>query len=429
MIIIDTALSKREKENNPIVVGIIGAGEMAKGLVNQIEKFTDGMTIGVLFNRNVEGCENISEYVGLKNPVTTSGKESIEKALKNGKTVLTDDLEGTIAQKNLDLVVDLTGSIEFSTRLFLLCAEHQMNLLSFNAELDASIGPLLKKKAKEAGIKYSVADGDQPGVTMNLFRYVKSMGFKPLLCGNVKGMMDYYRNPTTQEAFAESWGMSAYMATNFADGTKVAFEQACIANATGMQVAKRGMYCYSSQKHVDELTGLFDIEELEAKGGIVDIIVGAKPGPGVFVYATTDDEHSRKYLDYAKLGKGPLYSFYVPYHLLFFEIPSSIARMIDFDDDIISSKNGPCVEVIAVAKKDMRKGDVIDGIGGYCTYGICENFQQSRKENLLPMALANRSVLLQDVKKDQVLSFDMVDTSEHDKIYDLWFEQLEHFGG
>ena len=168
------------------------------------------------------------------------------------------------------------------------------------------------------GVKYSIAEGDQPGCTMNLYRFVKNMGFEPLVCGNIKGMLDHYRNPDTQAAFAESWGMSPYMATNFADGTKVAFEQACIANATGMKVGKRGMYGYESKDHVDNLTHLYDVEELRRLGGVVDFIVGAKPGPGVFVYATTEDPHKIKYLDYGKLGKGPLYSFYIPYHLLFF---------------------------------------------------------------------------------------------------------------
>ena len=424
---IDKALERRVQENNPIRVGIIGAGEMAKGLVNQIVHHTDGMEVSLIFNRNLERCYEITDYVGIQNHVETNDLTEMANRLKQGKTVISNAIETVVRQDHLDLVVDLTGSVEFSTKLFLNCLEHKRHLLSFNAELDATLGPIMKHKAKEAGIKYSVADGDQPGVTMNLYRFVKSMGFKPLLCGNVKGMMDHYRNPTTQEAFAKGWGMSPYMATNFADGTKVAFEQACIANATGMQVAKRGMYCYESDKHVDELTGLYDVKELEEKGGIVDIIVGAKPGPGVFVYATTEDEHSIKYLNYAKLGKGPLYSFYVPYHLLFFEIPSSIVRMVDFDDDIISSKNGPTVEVVAVAKKDMKKGEKVDGIGGYCTYGICENFSEARRDKLLPMALANRSVLLQDVKKDEVLTFDMVDTSDHDKVYELWMEQLTMF--
>ena len=298
MIIVDTILKKREKDNNPIKVGIVGAGEMAKGLVNQIYRHTPGMKVMTIFNRNIDRCQGIADYIGIENYVITDEAEEFNHAVKADKMVLTTNVDLLIHNQDLDILVDMTGAIEFSAKLTMDCIMNKKDILSFNAELDATIGPLLKFKADKAGVKYSVADGDQPGVTMNLYRFVKGMGFQPLLCGNIKGMLDHYRNPTTQEGFAKTWGMSPYMATNFADGTKVAFEQACIANATGMSVAKRGMLGFESDKHIDELTDLFDIDELKEKGGIVDFVVGAKPGPGVFIYATTEDEHSKKYLEY-----------------------------------------------------------------------------------------------------------------------------------
>jgi len=427
MIIVDRILEKRERENNPIKIGVVGAGEMSKGLVNQIFKHTPGMIISAVFNRNVSRAEDVVSYAGIEKFVETEEEDVFNDSVSKRIPVITSTVDLLVKNQELDIVIDMTGAIEFSAQLTMSCIEHKKDILSFNAELDATIGPILKHKADEAGVKYSVAEGDQPGVTMNLYRFVKGMGFKPLLCGNIKGMLDNYRNPTTQEGFAKSWGMSPYMATNFADGTKVAFEQACIANATGMGVAKRGMLGYESDKHVDELTHLFDIKDMEARGGIVDFVVGAKPGPGVFIYATTDDPHSKKYLEYGKVGKGPLYSFYVPYHLLFFEIPMSIARMVDFDDTIVASKNGPTVEVVAIAKKELRKGHKLDCIGGYDTYGICENTVDARRDNLLPMALAYRSVLLRDIAKDEVITFDDVDSADHELVFDLWIEQKSMF--
>ena len=210
-------------------------------------------------------------------------------------------------------------------------------MVTFNAEIDATIGPYLQQKAAQAGVRYTLGDGDQPGVTLNLYRHVKSMGFNPLVCGNNKGMLDHYRTPETQKGFAEAAGISVNMATCFADGTKVSLEQASIANATGMQVARRGMLAIESGLHVDELTDRYDLDQLKALGGIVEMVVGAQPGPGVFVYAATDDPVSRRFLDYSKLGKGPLYSFYVPYHLLFFELPFSIARLVDFSDGTVDA--------------------------------------------------------------------------------------------
>ncbi|QCX39136.1 NAD(P)-dependent oxidoreductase [Aureibaculum algae] len=408
MVIVDNALNKREKENNPIRVGVVGSGEMAKGLLNQIEKFTQGMKVVAQYNRSLERPQRVYKDLNLDYKIVQSENE-FEDCFKNGITAVTQNLELVIQSEFIDIIVDMTGSIEFSAQLTLDCISNKKDILSFNAELDATLGPILKYKADKAGVKYSVAEGDQPGCTMNLFRFVKQLGLIPLVCGNIKGMLDEYRNPDTQKEFAASWDMSPYMATNFADGTKVSLEQACIANATGMKVAKRGMLGFKSTDHIDNLTGLYDVEQLKELGGIVDFTVGAKPGPGVFVYAYSDGDHfTEKYLKYGKLGDGPLYSFYIPYHLLFFEIPISIARMVDFDDTIIAAKGGPMVDVITIAKTDLKKGETLDELGGFKTYGVCENHEVSKKENLLPIGLANGCILKNEIKKDGVISYNDV---------------------
>jgi predicted homoserine dehydrogenase-like protein len=427
MIIIDNKLRERELDNNPIKVGIIGAGEMAKGLINQITRHTPGMEVVATFNRSLKSPKEIYRIAGIDSYKIAETTVEFQEAIDSKVPIITQNLDLLIKSKEIDIVVDMTGSIEFSAKLTIDAINNKKDILSFNAELDATLGPILKYKADKAGVKYSVAEGDQPGVTMNLYRFVKGMGFKPLVCGNIKGMLDEYRTPTTQENFAKQWGMSPVMATNFADGTKVSCEQACIANATGMKVAKRGMLGYESKEHIDNLTNLYDVDELEKIGGIVDFIIGPKPGPGVFVYATSDDPLSIKYLDYGKLGKGPLYSFYIPYHLLFFEIPISIARMVDFNDTIVAAKAGPVVEVITIAKTDLFKGDMIDDIGGYKTYGICENSDISRGENLLPIGLAEGCEVLKDVPKDKALTFDDVKLPLDRLCDELWKEQTELF--
>jgi predicted homoserine dehydrogenase-like protein len=273
-----------------------------------------------------------------------------------------------------------------------------------NAELDGTIGPILKAYADKAGVVISGCDGDQPGVQMNLYRFVKSIGLTPLLCGNIKGLHDPYRNPTTQKGFAEKWGQEPSMVTSFADGTKISFEQAIVANATGMQVARRGMLGYNFDGHVDELTKRYDVEELVRLNGIVDYVVGTKPGPGVFVLATHEDPKQRHYLNLYKLGEGPLYSFYVPYHLCHFEAPLSVARAVLFRDAVLAPLGAPRVEVITAAKIDLKKGQILDGLGGYMTYGLAENAGIAQRENLLPIGLAEGSRLTRDISKDEVLT-------------------------
>lgn len=405
MIIVDNALAKRVSNDDPIKVAIIGAGEMGKGIINQITKYSPGIVVAVTYNRTIEKAIDAYKAVGISSYEIADSVDSLNSAIAKRIPAITNNIDVVCRANDLDIIIEVTGTIEFASSTILKAFENKKNVLSFNVEIDATLGPILKRKAKEAGVKYSVADGDQPGVTLNLYRSVKSMGFEPLLCGNIKGLQDHYRNPTTQKSFAAQWDMTPEMVTSFADGTKISFEQACIANATGMKVAKRGMLGYHSKEHVDDLTHLYDIDQLKESGGIVDYIVGAKPGPGVFIYATTNDPIAIKYLKYGKMGNGPLYSFYIPYHLLFFEIANSITRLIDLDDTILESKNGLLVDVVATAKVDLAKGDVIDGLGGYKTYGVCENYDVSKNENLLPMGLAKGCVVNKNIAKDQVITY------------------------
>jgi len=423
MILIDTALKKREKENNPIKIAVIGTGVMGHGIINQIFRHTKGISVIAVYNRTLSKAIDVFNDVGIKDYAIVENIDTYEKERASGKTIITQKIDVICKGSDIDLIIEVTGTIEFATDAILKAFENKKHVLSFNAEIDATLGPILKYKAQKAGVMYSVADGDQPAVTLNLYRQVKSMGFIPLLCINIKGLQDRYRNPTTQKSFAAQWNMTPEMVTSFADGTKISFEQACIANATGMKVAKRGMLGYYTDKHVDDLKDLYDIEQLKQLGGIVDYVVGAKPGPGVSIYATINDKFSKKYLKYIKMGEGPLYSFYIPYHLLFFEIANSISRMIDFKDDILSAKDGLSVEVVAAAKIDLKKGEIIDGLGGYKTYGLCENYSISKKENLLPMGLAKGCVLKKDILKDQVVTFDDVEPPKENLSYKLWVEQ------
>lgn len=263
---------------------------------------------------------------------------------------------------------------------------------------------------------------------MNLFRFVKSIGLTPLLCGNIKGLHDPYRTPTTQKAFAEKWGQQPTMVTSFADGTKISFEQAIVANATGMQVARRGMLGYNFDRHVDELTTRYNVEELKQLGGIVDYVVGAKPGPGVFVLAAHDDPKQRHYLNLYKLGEGPLYSFYIPYHLCHFEAPLSVARAVLFHDAVLAPLAGPRVEVITAAKQNLTEGEIIDGLGGYMTYGLAEKAAVVQTENLLPIGLAEGGRLTRNVSKDEVLTRDDVVLPENRLCDRLRMEQDALFG-
>ena len=424
MYIIDNQLKQRSKDSNPIKVGIVGAGEMAKGLINQIGRYTPGIIIAAVFNRTPDKAISALETAGINNYQIVDELYNFSSVVSTGITAITNDIQLLLNEKQIDVIVELTGHIKFGLNTILAAFRSGKHVVSFNAELEATFGPYLRKKAIENNVLYSLGDGDQPGVTMNLYRHIKLMGFEPLLCGNIKGLQDHYRNPTTQAGFAKKWDMTPEMVTSFADGTKISFEQACIANATGMQVAQRGMVGPTFSGHVDEMMDYFpDIKKLKELGGIVDYVVGAKPGPGVFIYATTNDPISVKYLRYGKLGEGPLYSFYVPYHLLFFELAFSIVRLIDFQDVTLDAEHGLKVEVIALAKEDLNEGDTIDGLGGYKTYGICVNHKDARDNNLLPMGIAEGCAIKRKITKGQTLTMDDVEVNESENLYNIYLNQ------
>lgn len=428
MLIIDTALQKREKENNPVKVALIGAGFMGRGLVNQVENSTPGMRMVAICNRTPANAQRAYREAGVENVAAAETAAELDRVVAAGGYAITSDYRVVCEASQVDIIVEATGAVEYGAHIVLYAIKQKKHMVLMNAEVDATVGPLLAKKAEEAGIVLTGCDGDQPGVEMNLYRFVKGLGLKPLVCGNIKGLQDAYRNPTTQEGFAKRWGQDPAMVTSFADGTKVSFEQALVANATGMSIHKRGMLGMDHIGHLDELTKVYDVQELERLGGAVDYVVGAKPAPGVFVMATQDDPKQQHYLNYYKLGEGPLYSFYTPYHLCHLEVPTTCARAVLFGDAAIKPLGPPMVDVVATAKIDLKAGQVLDGLGGYHTYGQAERADITAREKLLPMGVAVGCTLIRDIPKDQVLTYEDVILPEGRLIDQLRAEQTAYFG-
>ncbi len=427
MIILDTALRKRDEENRPIRVGMIGAGFMGRGLANQIVNSTPGMRLVAIANRTLGHAERAYAEAGL-DPVRVESAAALDAAIEAGTPAVLEDAFELLKAVHLDCVVDVTGAVEFGARVTVAAIDRALPVVTMNAELDGTVGPLLAHRARAAGVVLTGADGDQPGVQGNLLRFVRGIGVTPLVAGNVKGLQDEYRTPTTQKAFAERWGQDPYMVTSFADGTKVSFEQAIVANAHGLTVGRRGMYGRDHAGHIDELTASYDVDELRELGGVVDYVVGAKPGPGIFVLGTHDDPKQRHYLELYKLGTGPLYSFYTPYHLCHFEVPNTIVRAVDFADAALAPPAGPRVDVVATAKHDLAAGHTLDGLGGYDTYGVAETSAVTRAEALLPMGIAEGCVLTRDVAKDAVLTYADVTLPPGRLVDQLREEQEKLFG-
>ena len=411
MFIVDRELERLERAGTPIKVGMVGSGFMAKGIARQMLHYTKGMELAAISNRNVEHASKAYAESGEDDVTYVSSAYELDTCIAQGRRAITDDPMLLCDADGIDAILEVTGTIEFASHVAMRAISRGKHVFMMNAELDGTLGPILKTYADRAGVVITNTEGDQPGVIMNLYRWVKGLGIKPVLCGNIKGLHDPYRNPATQEGFAKKWGMKAPMVTSFADGTKISFENAIVANATGMQVAKRGMHgpVVKAGTPIQEAINWYPISELLEGPGIVDYCVGAMPNPGIFVLGTTNDVVEKHYLSLYKMGDGPLYCFYWPYHLCHFEVPFTVARGVIFKDAAITPLGAPRVDVIAAAKRDLKAGEILDGLGHFMTYGLCENAQVVYTERLLPIGLAEGCQLRRNVARDQVIGYDDVE--------------------
>jgi predicted homoserine dehydrogenase-like protein len=256
---------------------------------------------------------------------------------------------------------------------------------------------------------------------MTLFRYLRSLGLRPVAAGNLKGMVDHYRTPETQRAFAEKNDQDARKVTSFADATKLSMETTLIANATGFHVGRRGMYGPACA-HVNEMAHLLPADQMLATG-LVDYALGAAPHTGAFVIIHEESPLKKAQLAYYKLGDGPFYVFYTPYHLPHIQIASTIGRAVIHHDPTVAPLAGPVCEVVTVAKRDLKAGERLDGVGGFCTYGLIDNTAAARSVAALPIGLSEGCILRRDVLKDELLSLDDVVPPLGRLAEDLWREQ------
>jgi len=321
----------------------------------------------------------------------------------------------------IDVIIEVTGTVGPGAGVALEAFDYGKHVVLVNAELDSLLGPLLKAKADRAGVVVTHTDGDEPGVAMTLLRYLRSLGLHPVAAGNIKGMVDYYRNPETQRAFAEKNDQDVRKVTSFADATKLSMETTVLANATGFHAGRRGMYGPAC-RDIREIANLLPADQMVSTG-LVDYAVGAAPHTGAFVIVHEESPLKKAQLAYYKLGNGPFYVFYTPYHLPHIQIASTIGRAVVHSDPTVAPIAGPVCEVVTVAKRDLKAGERLDGIGGFCAYGLIDNATAARAIAALPIGLSEGCVLRRDISKDAVLSFNDVEAPVGREVEALWREQ------
>jgi len=324
-----------------------------------------------------------------------------------------------LAEEDVDIVVDCTGDPELGAALALSTIGNKKHFIA-NAEMDVTVGPVLSKMAQNTGVIYSGAEGDEPGVIMNLYRYTKILGLDVIAAGKFKNFYDCHATPTSVKPWADKAEQNSIKICSFTDGSKMSIEMALVANATGLQPDTRGMRL--PQGTLDTITNILRTKEyggILSSHGAIEIIRGVEPSGGVYIIATTSNPRIKKDLEYYKMGNGPNYLFYRPYHLCSFEMAIGIVRAVIDNDPTITPLGSPMADVVTVAKRDLTVGEILDEIGGYTYYGLIDKAETIKNENILPIGLARGAILIKDVGQDEPITFDDVKLDRNSVLYKL----------
>ncbi|MFC1510466.1 NAD(P)H-dependent oxidoreductase, partial [Candidatus Omnitrophota bacterium] len=394
-----------------------GAGWFGRGLVTELKTWP-GLEPRILFDRTIEKAVNVYLAAGIPKEkiVVADSVLEMHQAVKKRKYVVSNRLE---LMNDLSSVIDVffeaTGNILAGAESALTVFKQKIHFVTVNAEMDATIGFALNKIAQEHGVIYSNSDGDQPGVLARMITEVKLMGFEIAAAGNGKGFLNYHATPEDIMPFVPKGG-SPRKITSFTDGSKQSLEMVVLANGMGLTVDKRGMNGVKTTKA--DLVA--DVTKQLKKDGVVEYVMGRDVNLGmtVFVIGKRQADHASRDLEYLKMGKGPYYLFFRDYHLCYFESPKSIAEVALFNKPTIFPQSLQA-DVLTVAKKDLKAGEKLDGIGGYTVYGLIDCYETVKKEKLLPLGLAEYAVMKCNVSKDNPITYDMVDFPEDNLVLQL----------
>jgi len=425
---VDTVLQELESTGKPIRVGMVGAGATGRAIALQLGTPPAGVRLVAIANRTITNGERAWREAGVTEWYRAASAREAASAIARQMPVLSEDPSVLATCDGIDVLVEVTGTIGPAASVVLEAFQHGKDVVLVNAELDSLLGPILKYKADQAGVVLTHTDGDEPGVAMTLLRYLRTLGLRAVAAGNIKGMVDYYRNPETQRAFALKHEQDPKKVTSFADSTKLSMEATVLANATGFRVGRRGMFGPACE-NVRDVAGLLPADRM-LETGLVDYALGCAPHTGAFVVVHESSPLKQVQLAYYKLGAGPFYVFYTPFHLPHIQIVSTIGRAAVLRDPTVAPLAGPVCEVVAVAKRDLKAGERLDGIGGFCTYGLIDNAAAARAGAALPIGLSEGCVLRRNVSKDAVLSLqDVNEPGEERLVQDLWEEQNRRWPG
>ena len=421
MLNLDTKLEAREERGQIIRTGIVGTGQMGRGLVSQMICMK-GITPAIVSSRQVEGAKQAYLHAGISAESIAFARSADEAAaqIEAGKYVVCED-ETLVSKTGLiDCVIDATGATDVGARVAAETIRNGKHMVMLNVETDVVIGPYLKRLADEAGVIYTGSAGDEPGAVMELYSFARAMGMEVKVVGKGKNNgLDRTATPDMVEEEAIRRKMNPKMLTAFRDGTKTMVELCAMSNATGFVPDIPGAHGAAS-----DVKGLNNLYRLKTDGGIlnrhgvVEFVGGI--APGVFVTVHSDNEEVAYQLQYLEMGPGPLWTFYRPYHLCSLETPLTVAKCVIDGEHTIVPRGGLVSECVTVAKKDLAVGEIIDGMGTDTTYGLIVEKSQSDGLGYVPYGLITPGCrMTKPIKKGEMLTRDSIELDTSTVIYKL----------
>ena len=333
-------------------------------------------------------------------------RPAIARAVEAGYTAVTTDVEALYTCDHVDVVIDATGKPEMGAVIGLGAIEAGKHVVMMNVEADVTIGAWLQQRAREVGVVYTVGAGDEPSSTMELIEFVTALGYPVIAAGKGKNNpLDVTATPDQYVEEATRRNMNPRMLVEFIDGSKTMVEMANIANATGLVPDVAGMH--GPEATLENLHTILCPKEdggILSRKGVVDYTIGRGVAPGVFVVAELSHPRLRERLNDLKLGPGPYYTFYRPYHLTSLEVPLSAARAVIHGRCDMRALARPSAEVCAVAKRDLAAGETLDAIGEYTYRAFTLEYEAARAVEALPIGLIEGGRTTRAIKRGDLLT-------------------------
>ncbi|MFM8522768.1 MAG: NAD(P)H-dependent oxidoreductase [Actinomycetota bacterium] len=402
-------------------VALVGAGQMGRGFGNQLGHM-DGISLSIVIDIDLERIKTLYADLGISELVLSEDREVLTRAIAEGRPAAATN-PAIVSELPIDLVVEATGIPEIGAQVayFSLLAKKDVAVL--NVEMDVTIGPLLNKIARDNGVVYAVCHGDEPVEAKVLVDYARDLNFEIIAAGKGKNNpFEPLSNPDSVKERAIRKKMNPKMLCSFTDGSKTMTEMVALANATDLELSKRGMH-----GPVSSIKTLQDTFALQSDGGILD-----RPGvvdyctgdvaPGVFVVVRHNDPYIAHEMNYLSMGTGPYFALYRPYHLASIEAPITVYRAI-LDRSSSLSATHLNAEVVCMTKKDLIVGDVIDGIGGYTVRGYADKALDAKRENLVPLGVIAGAKVVKAIGVNELLTYENVELKEDSLIVRLRKEQ------